>query len=395
MLSYKDIQKIFSEKKCAVISVEPLDIDNIQFICCCGNEEYLSLGEFQAVGHCGNCNGWNKAIKNTYEYVKQYFDIHGCQLVSTEYFRLDDKLEYICGCGELINVTFNNYFQSKTKSCTDCANLEKNKLTYEFVFNEFKKRGFQLLSTEYMSCSSYLEYICSCSNSSKITYNEFRQGGSCKDCGIRKNRELRKHPFDEVYKYFLDNGCKLLSAEYTNNKQLLKYICICGEESQISFKHFKNGSRCGCVKSKGEELLITYLKKMKISYDLQKKFDDCKRTNKLRFDIFVPSTNNIHQFLIEFDGVQHFKPKSQFGGEKGYKSCVESDNIKNKYCIDNDIPLLRISHKEINDIEFILKLYISMVKNLSAPPILFTNRTLYKPMKDALSISNSCFIGMQ
>lgn len=49
--------------------------------------------------------------------------------------------------------------------------------------------------------------------------------------------------YDEVKKYFSDNGCELLSTEYVNSSTLLEYRCKCGGISKIRFFAFKRGQR--------------------------------------------------------------------------------------------------------------------------------------------------------
>ena len=74
----------------------------------------------------------------------------------------------------------------------------------------------------------------------------------------------------------------------------------------------------------------------------------------LRFDFYL----NKYNTLIEFDGQQHFRPVDFFNGEEGFRLTQLRDNIKNEYCKNNNIPLLRISYKEINNIENILNNFI-------------------------------------
>ena len=63
-------------------------------------------------------------------------------------------------------------------------------------------------------------------------------------------------------------------------------------------------------------------------------------------DFYIPSINTI----IEYDGVQHFKPISLFGGVKEFIKIQERDKIKNDYCIKNGIKMIRISYDDnIND----------------------------------------------
>ncbi len=53
-----------------------------------------------------------------------------------------------------------------------------------------------------------------------------------------------KFSYEYVKNYFEENGCELLSKEYINNLTKLKYICICGEKSEITLQNFKTGQRC-------------------------------------------------------------------------------------------------------------------------------------------------------
>lgn len=58
--------------------------------------------------------------------------------------------------------------------------------------------------------------------------------------------------------------------------------------------------------------------------------------------------------LIEFDGLQHFIPLGFQCGLKKLEYTKECDRIKDEYCKSKNIRLLRISYKDINDIEKIL-----------------------------------------
>lgn len=50
--------------------------------------------------------------------------------------------------------------------------------------------------------------------------------------------------YDEVKRYFSDNGCELLSSEYVNQKTPLNYRCSNGHETKIVFSAFLRGQRC-------------------------------------------------------------------------------------------------------------------------------------------------------
>ena len=61
---------------------------------------------------------------------------------------------------------------------------------------------------------------------------------------------------------------------------------------------------------------------------------------------------------IEYDGQQHYKPIEKFGVEKAFEKTKFRDVIKNNYCKDNNINLLRIPYWDYNNIEKILNDYL-------------------------------------
>lgn len=76
------------------------------------------------------------------------------------------------------------------------------------------------------------------------------------------------------------------------------------------------------------------------------------------FDFAIIDNNEKVTTLIEYDGRQHFEPISDFGGEEGFKITQNNDSIKNKYCKNNNIPLLRIPYWDFDNIELILNNFL-------------------------------------
>ena len=58
--------------------------------------------------------------------------------------------------------------------------------------------------------------------------------------------------------------------------------------------------------------------------------------------------------LIEFQGKQHYKPVSAYGGEEQFKVQQEHDRRKRQYANDNNIKLLEIPYWDYENIEEIL-----------------------------------------
>jgi hypothetical protein len=101
-----------------------------------------------------------------------------------------------------------------------------------------------------------------------------------------------------------------------------------------------------------------------IDFNFQKNFNECRNplTNRpLLFDFYLPKFN----MCIEFDGKQHFK--ESVGDQIYWKKSTSvfslsdwldisyRDDLKNQYCLKNNIKLLRIAYKQSNIIYKILQ----------------------------------------
>ena len=103
---------------------------------------------------------------------------------------------------------------------------------------------------------------------------------------------------------------------------------------------------CGCIKTYGEEKISKVLQQNNISFIREFIFPDCvfpKTKAKARFDFYV---NN--QYVIEFDGKQHFTENSFF--QQSLEDIQNNDNIKNQYCKQHSIPIIRIPYYHLEDL---------------------------------------------
>ena len=71
---------------------------------------------------------------------------------------------------------------------------------------------------------------------------------------------------------------------------------------------------------------------------------------------------------FEFDGKQHFEPIEYFGGVDRYLDQVRTDKIKDQWVKEQKIELLRISYKDIDNIEDILR-SIGLLSPFNLSPI--------------------------
>ena len=72
----------------------------------------------------------------------------------------------------------------------------------------------------------------------------------------------------------------------------------------------------------------------------------------LRFDFAVFDDEENLQFLIEFQGIQHYLPKSKFGGFSGLKKQQYNDLRKREYCQRHNIILIAIPYTDENKISY-------------------------------------------
>jgi len=165
---------------------------------------------------------------------------------------------------------------------------------YQYVKSFFEERGCGLVSTEYINNHTKLDYICECGNPASTIFNSFQKGHRCKECGINKNKEKRKHTYQYVKDYFKERGCVLLSKEYIGCGEKLDYTCSCGEPTTICFSSFQQGK--GCVKCGIEKRKQTNLKKYGVEHNMQdpKIFKKAQKTRFKEKSVETPSGKIIY-----------------------------------------------------------------------------------------------------
>jgi very-short-patch-repair endonuclease len=181
----------------------------------------------------------NNNIKFTQKQVEEIFRAKNC-LLQDVYKNANIPLRYICSCGQENCVSFDKFRRQK-HGCRHCTKI--GGYTHEEVFDFFNKQGCKLIS-EYTGCKNKLEYICKCGDINYISFDNFSKGKRCVKCGLEKLSEKFRFTKEYVQEYFIDNNCIPLFDEYKNRKQKLNYICSCGNNSIITFGDFLSGRRC-------------------------------------------------------------------------------------------------------------------------------------------------------
>ncbi len=72
----------------------------------------------------------------------------------------------------------------------------------------------------------------------------------------------------------------------------------------------------------------------------------------LRFDFCVFDDEGEIDFLIEYQGIQHYKPKSKFGGWNGLRKQQYNDMKKRNYCKKHGYKLIAIPYLDEGKINY-------------------------------------------
>lgn len=127
--------------------------------------------------------------------------------------------------------------------------------------------------------------------------------------------------------------------------------CDCGNPKQISVygDNLRRGhtQSCGCERRSHGELKVTqFLIKNNIPFEQEVTMFKYSNGHNAKFDFYI---NN--KYLIEYDGETHYKFNLHgWHNEEQLKAQQERDMIKNQWCKENNIPLIRIPYTHLKDL---------------------------------------------
>lgn len=182
-------------------------------------------------------------------------------------------------------------------------------------------------------------FKCDCGTTCIRSFNNLTDLSSC-GCQQGKNINI-KNIIGNKYNMLTVIG----QTNHRNYKGDVMWLCQCdcGNFCKVATPNLKQGYKlsCGCISdSKGSLKIQELLKSHNIVFEKEKRFDSCRDCLTLPFDFYVS-----HSYLIEFDGAQHFSfTGNGWNTEEHFIKTQEHDNQKNKWCRENNIPLIRIPY---------------------------------------------------
>lgn len=341
---------------------------------------YTHLRNGHGCKKCGFENHPGASLKyNTIDFIKDCLLIHGDNKFDYSkaiYKGQDYQVEIIC-------IRHNkSFFQTagqhkKGKICCPDCYYENNRISQTKTNEKFKEEAKAIINnnlsldkTIYVNSKSKIIVTCNIHGDFPIFAQNILVGQGCPKCCTKGSNNYDNNIFIKRSKEVHGNRYDYNKINYVNNYTKIEILCSKhGAFWQIPHQHWKGGGCPKCSNSKGEEKIRVFLENNNIQFEYQKSFDNCRsnKTNrKLFFDFYMCDIN----FIIEFDGEQHFKPvrlkKMPLSNTIiNFERIKNSDQIKNQYCKDNGINLLRIPYTDFTRIEKILSETL-LFKNISA-----------------------------
>ena len=295
---------------------------------------------------CKECpsrySGFNQEI-----FLQRMNGIFHDELIFNKSVYINNSTPVIIECpkhGEFTKTPWRLFLGRGCLRCLTEFKMEKG-ITIQMTESEFLakipafiKDQFKIDFKNYRGYNKPITVICSVHgeirlNAAQSLFNQ-RKTNPCDQCFLEESRAR-----------FINNSLQIHGNRYNYSRviyesSMSKVIITCPTHGDFLITpnchlNCKGCSRCSF--SKGETFITNFLKKHNIMFESQKRFPDCKLKAKLRFDFYLPLEN----ICIEFDGYWHFHPYR--GDNNQFDLIKRRDRIKNIYCRENHIPLIRIS----------------------------------------------------
>lgn len=277
----------------------------------------------------------------------------------------------LCACGNEKTVGKANLLRGITQSC-GC--LQRRKMaevgrsrTIDLAGRKF---GAMVVIGRDNSAPSgsgkHAYWMCECEKcgSQKSVRGNDLTGGHVVDCGCgraeRQSNGTTHNLCGMTFGYLTVLDRDLSEGYGVGGGKHARWNCkcsLCGRIESVSSGVLTRYGKDRCFHcsgmSNGEEKINDILENQGISFKRNRAFGGCKSDEKnwaLRFDFIVNDYDGLDTYIIEFDGIQHFKEIKPWESKIDLSGRVSRDNAKNEWCKENNIPLIRIPYTHLKDI---------------------------------------------
>lgn len=314
---------------------------------------------------------WN--IDLVHKFVEENSE---CQLLSKTYLNNTSNLHFKCECGNEFETSIKRFAQRNKRQCDECGRYNVNnnrRYTIEQIKKYIRDFSLELISTSYKSCKEPLLFKCSCGNTFESPFDNVKNKSrvQCYECLPKEGNRFEKgmggqrkgHETFAQQLYDLHKDEYLIIDEYSDAKTKLRLKHNCGFIWNTTPDNVINKKRrCPqCYDVKNSHLskdIEKWLNEHSFSFQKEYRIKECVYKRTLPFDFAIFKNGNLFM-LIEADGQHHFDYFRYIRDEKvreaKFLSQKKRDQIKNSYCEQNNIPLLRIPYFKHNELNTILE----------------------------------------
>lgn len=199
------------------------------------------------------------------------------------------------------------------------------------------------------------KWRCKCiCNNEIITEGRNLRGGRTKSCGCYKqisDKLPKGNVKDEIGNKY--GHLTVVARAGSDKNGAAKWECECDCELKTHIIVLGNNLRrghttsCGCDRrSHGEKIVQSLLLNNEIPFEIEKRAFVFSSGVEARFDFYVDNS-----YFIEYDGETHYQHNLHgWHNEEQLKAQQERDVIKNQWCKDNNIPLIRIPYTHLSNL---------------------------------------------
>lgn len=269
-------------------------------------------------------------------------------------------------CGEVTTYSMAGVLKNPNHGCKCQVEWRKgDNKRWEEIFEPYKEE-YELIG-EFVNQRTKVSLLHKkCGKIWEVYPYQLIKGTQCGHCA-KKNCETKQDILAEELLTYTNGEYQLINYIDYDSKAKVKHVCghIIEDYPLYRFMH-EDAPICPVCfpkgKSKKEAFIVKLLTDNNIPFKQEVVFDDCIGLNdaKLRFDFVVYKDSQMKEIshIIEVDGKQHYQFNDFFFKDmEDFNKSTFYDMIKNTYCFQNNIPLLRIAPtialQEIN-IEYLM-----------------------------------------
>lgn len=274
-----------------------------------------------------------KFKEKLYNLVKDEYTLIGKYIRSTEKVCIKHNK-----CGYEWDVYPGNILNKNTR-CPRCAGNAK--LTHSDFLSRVKHvhdDSIEVLST-YKGQLKKVDLQHECGYRWSATPNNILRGKGCPKCS--GSMKLTQEQIDCRMSELFEGEYKFLEP-YINSDTAIMCKHSCGHTWKVRPYNLFGGRKCPVCyrRSQGELFIQNILETNKVNFTIEKSFEGCKDKIALRFDFYLPNYNCV----IEYDGEHHFLDNRYSKNSDSLEVVKKRDKIKDDFCRDNGINMIRIPY---------------------------------------------------